>query len=88
MSTITGIEVSVVLFLATCIEGLWLTPGVMGLTLTIHPLTMILILFAGGYFFGIIGLLFITPLYATVKMLVIELYNSKWIKKIFGPIPQ
>ena len=74
-SLIMGLEVSVIMVLATILEGFLVTPQVMGKELYIHPITIILILLIASSLFGIFGLLFATPAYVLCKIFVVQTYH-------------
>ncbi|MEI5993351.1 AI-2E family transporter [Candidatus Enterococcus mansonii] len=59
------------------LDGNLVKPLLMGKSMNIHPLTIILVLIASGSVAGIIGMLICIPVYAVVKILVIN------ISKIF-----
>ncbi|MEM1282498.1 MAG: AI-2E family transporter [Chlamydiota bacterium] len=73
-STIMGVEVLLIMGVAMTLEGFLVTPQVMGRKLTMHPLTVILVLLAAGSLYGIFGMLFATPAYAIVKSFLTHLY--------------
>ncbi|MCB1112809.1 MAG: AI-2E family transporter [Chlamydiales bacterium] len=76
MGMTMGVEVLCIMITAAVLEGLWLTPEILGKSLMIHPLTIILLLLAAGYLYGIVGLIFITPAYALLKVLAIHIYKE------------
>jgi len=57
-------------WLVQLLEGNIISPQVVGRTLHIHPLTIILVLFAGGEMAGVVGMIIAVPLYAVTKVLV------------------
>jgi predicted PurR-regulated permease PerM len=59
-----------------------ISPNILGPRLNIHPLTIILLLIASGSLYGIFGLLLATPVYALVKILVIDLYKSEKLEDL------
>lgn len=52
------------------IENNLISPQVMGRTLDIHPVTVIALILAAGSVTGLVGILFVVPLYAAVKVVV------------------
>lgn len=82
MSTFMGVQVIVIVLCASVLEGFLLSPKVMGESLYIHPLTIIFILMVAALLFGILGLIFVVPAYALVKLSVkyikmtIDVYRS------------
>jgi predicted PurR-regulated permease PerM len=57
------------------IESNIISPQVIGQRLNIHPLTVILLLLAAGTLYGLLGLIFVTPLYALMKVIFGSLYK-------------
>lgn len=70
-------KVTIVLAIAHAVEANLITPNVMAQRLQISPLTVILLLLTCGSLYGIIGLFLATPVYALLKVTVLNL------KKIF-----
>lgn len=63
------------------IEGNILQPNIMGQQLSIHPLTIIIILFVAGDMAGIFGMIFGVPIYAILKVFVLywfERYKTRY----------
>ncbi|MHA6480659.1 AI-2E family transporter [Paenibacillus sp. strain BS8-2] len=52
------------------IENNLISPQVMGRTLDIHPVTVIVLILAAGSVTGLVGVLFVVPLYAAAKVVV------------------
>lgn len=74
-SPLMGVEVLVICGIAAILEGFLITPQVLGKALYIHPLTIILVLLSGGLLYGILGLLFATPIYVMLKIFCIRTYE-------------
>lgn len=68
MSFSFGLEVFVIMSIASTIEGTLLAPKILGSALYIHPLTVILVLWIAGLLFGVFGLVIATPVYALLKI--------------------
>ena len=64
------IWVCVVTLIAQQLEGNVITPNVMGKSLSIHPLTIIVVILAAGDLGGFTLILVAVPLYAVIKTLV------------------
>src|SRR5699024_1099450 len=58
------------------IESNFISPNVMGRVLSLHPLTVITIILAGGSIAGFLGILFAVPFYAVIKTIVIHFYQT------------
>lgn len=52
----------------------------MGHKLEVHPITIIFLLYIGGSFAGIIGMILVTPIYAVGKAIVQNLYRLVRLK--------
>lgn len=76
------IKVLLVFALEQTIEGRFVTPLILGSKLNIHPITILFILLTSGSMFGIGGVLIGIPVYASVKVIVTEIFN--WYKEVSG----
>jgi predicted PurR-regulated permease PerM len=56
-----GILMLIVYLAVQQLEGCLLAPRLLGDRMGLHPLTMVLVLLIGGYFFGALGLIFAVP---------------------------
>lgn len=57
------------------VESNLISPNVMGHKLEVHPVTIIFLLYIGGSFAGIIGMILVIPVYAVGKAIVENLYR-------------
>ncbi|WP_033542475.1 AI-2E family transporter [Planococcus sp. CAU13] len=57
------------------IESNLISPNVMGHKLEVHPVTILFLLYIGGSFGGIIGMILVIPVYAVGKALVQNIYR-------------
>ena len=64
----------VVILAAQQIQDNLVAPYIFGKQLDIHPLTTIILVFAGGDLFGIVGIIVIIPVYMVVKIVVTRIY--------------
>lgn len=69
------IKVLCVHLIEQVIEGHVLDPIVIGSQMAIHPLTIIFVLLTAGKLFGILGVILGIPGYATIKVIVVHIYN-------------
>ncbi|MEO3947087.1 AI-2E family transporter [Gorillibacterium sp. CAU 1737] len=67
--------VALVNWIVQLLEGNVISPQVVGRTLHMHPLTIILVLLAGGEVAGVIGLILAVPFYAAGKVVVQHLFR-------------
>lgn len=74
-SPIMFIKVIIVLTLEQTIEGRIISPQVLGSSMEIHPVTILLVLLAGGKVFGLAGVILAVPGYAVLKVLFDELFS-------------
>lgn len=70
-----ALKVVAVMYCAHLIEGNFLTPRIMSERLKIHPLTIIFLLLAAGSLYGLPGLILVTPTYAILKVIILNLYK-------------
>jgi len=75
ISVMMAVKVIVVMFAAHFLEANVISPRLMSRRLKIHPLTIILLLLAGGSLFGLLGLLLATPTYAILKVVLWNTYK-------------
>lgn len=57
------------------VEGKFITPNIMGKSLSIHPITIIFVLLTFGSLFGVAGVILGIPGYALLKVLVTHLFS-------------
>ena len=74
------IKVIVVHLIEQLIESRVLQPIVIGSQLSIHPLTIIFVILTAGKLFGIVGVILGIPGYATLKVILIHLYQ--WYRTV------
>ncbi len=73
------ILVAVVTVVVQQIDGNFIFPNVIGRSLSIHPLTIIIILLVAGNIAGLLGMILGVPLYAIVKVIVEFIYHVSHI---------
>lgn len=73
VSPLVGLFAIVIAFISQEIDGMLLQPLIMGKTMKLHPVTIMIGLLVFGYFFGIIGMIFATPVIACCKVIIIFL---------------
>lgn len=71
----TAIIVIVAFIFDTLLDH-WLTPKIMGQALEVHPVAIMFTALIGGQLFGIIGLVFAAPFFATVKLFITYIFNK------------
>ncbi|RSK25833.1 AI-2E family transporter [Bacillus sp. HMF5848] len=68
------IGILILLIIVQQLEGNFISPLIIGTKLSIHPLTVILLLLSAGVIYGFIGILLAVPVYSVLKVIVKNLY--------------
>lgn len=76
-SPLTGLLTLIFIIITQGLESNFLQPVVIGKQMDLHPVTIVLSLLIFGYFFGIIGMVFATPIIAVLKTFYLFL-DSKY----------
>lgn len=76
------VKVLIIFMIEQTIEGRFVSPLVLGSKLSIHPVTIMFILLTAGSMFGVWGVFLAIPIYASVKVVVKEIFD--WYKVISG----
>lgn len=76
------VKVAVVFTIEQTIEGRFVTPLVLGSKLNIHPITIMFILLTGGSMLGVWGVFLAIPVYASIKVVVKEVFS--WYRAVSG----
>lgn len=75
----------VITLLAQQMEGNIFTPKIMGAHVGLHPVYIIIVLWLGGFFFGVLGMLFAVPMALILKIIFKNIYisivSSDWSEK-------
>ncbi len=69
------VKVLIIFTIEQTIEGRFVTPLVLGNKLSIHPITIMFLLLTAGAMFGVWGVFLVIPIYASVKVVVKELFD-------------
>ena len=77
ISPATGIFTLLAVVIAQFLESYFLNPIVMSKTMKLHPVTIMIGLLVFGYLFGILGMIFATPIMASIKIIA-SYYNEKY----------
>lgn len=77
VSPVVGILVIVIAFVVQQIDGLVLQPVIMSRAVKLHPVTIMIGLLVFGYLFGILGMIFATPVISSIKVIV-NYFNEKY----------
>lgn len=77
VSPLTGILAGVVAFAIQQVDGMILQPLIMSKTMKLHPVTIMIGLLVFGYLFDILGMIFATPIMASIKIIA-SYYNEKY----------
>ena len=64
------------------IDGQIVMPKILGHVIKLHPLVILTVIFVGGYFYGIIGMMTAVPLTAMLQIVLTKLwYFNSFYKK-------
>lgn len=74
------VKVLIVIVIEQTLEGRFISPLVLGKQMSIHPITILFVLLTSGQIFGIWGVLLAIPFYATIKVIVVHIYE--WYREI------
>ncbi|GLC89104.1 AI-2E family transporter [Lysinibacillus piscis] len=69
------VKLAVVWTIVQLVEGKFISPQIMGKSLSIHPITIIFVLLTAGSLFGVPGVVLGIPGYAILKVLVTHLFT-------------
>ncbi len=73
--------VIIIVVIAQQVEGNLISPYIYGKTISIHPLTTIILLLVAGDFAGILGMILAIPVYMMIKILIIRVYQLFFARK-------
>ncbi|MEF2967192.1 AI-2E family transporter [Paenibacillus sp. M1] len=76
------IWVIIIVVIAQQVEGNLVSPYIYGKTINIHPLTTIVLLLIAGDFGGILGMILAIPVYMTLKIIVVRIYQIFLSEKV------
>ncbi|HFI0234835.1 TPA: AI-2E family transporter [Streptococcus suis] len=76
------IKVLIVFMVEQTIEGRFVTPLIIGSSLSIHPITILFVLLTAGQMYGVFGVLLGIPIYASIKVVVKAIFE--WYKAYSG----
>ncbi|MGM0125315.1 permease [Enterococcus sp. AZ194] len=74
------VKVLVLFVIEQTIEGRFISPLVLGSQLSIHPVTILLVLLTSGKLFGIVGVMLGIPVYAAAKVIITHIFE--WYKDV------
>lgn len=72
---ILGLWVLIAIIIIQQVESNLISPNIMGKKLSVHPVTIIFLLYIGGNLAGLIGMILVIPTYAVGKAVVQNLYR-------------
>lgn len=70
------VQLIIVWMIVQFIDGNFVEPNVMGKQLSIHPLTIIVVLLVMGDLMGLFGLIFGVPIYAILKVITVHFFQQ------------
>lgn len=74
------IQVLIVFVIEQTIEGRLISPLVLGNELSIHPVTILLVLLTSGKLFGLVGVILGIPVYAAAKVVITHVFE--WYTRV------
>ena len=86
------IQVLIVFVIEQTIQGRLISPLVLGNELSIHPVTILLVLLTSGKLFGLVGVILGIPVYAAAKVVITHVFE--WYTRVSSlyeeeePIPE
>lgn len=83
-SPLMALLVIIVVLVVQQFESSFISPQIMGRKLSIHPLTIVLLLLVASKFAGFLGLLLAVPTYAVGKVIVSHTYRSFDCEVVLG----
>lgn len=76
------VKVLSVFMIEQTIEGRFVTPLIIGSSLSIHPITILFVLLTSGQMYGVLGVLLGIPIYASIKVVLKAIFE--WYKQYSG----
>lgn len=76
------VKVLIVFMIEQTIEGRFVTPLIIGSSLSIHPITILFVLLTSGQMYGVLGVLLGIPIYASIKVVLKAIFE--WYKQYSG----
>lgn len=73
------VKVLIAFMIEQTIEGRFVTPLIIGSSLSIHPITILVVLLTSGQMFGVLGVLLGIPVYASIKVVFKAIFE--WYKQ-------
>ena len=71
-SPMQALFVFVLFLVVQQLESNWIAPKVMEKTMGIHPVTIVVLIIVGGTLYGIVGMIFVVPLYSILRILCVR----------------
>jgi predicted PurR-regulated permease PerM len=88
-SPVMLVKMIVVWTVVQLIEGKFISPQIMGKSLSVHPITIIFVILTAGNLFGVIGIVLAVPGYAVLKVIVTHLFQwFKYRSRMYEPEEQ
>lgn len=83
ISPALALKVTITYLIIQLLDGQIIMPKLMGHVINLHPLVILTVIFIGGYFFGIIGMMTAVPVTAMLQIILNKLwyFNSHYNKK-------
>ncbi|OIJ20764.1 AI-2E family transporter [Anaerobacillus alkalidiazotrophicus] len=79
-SPMMALFVLIIVIVIQQIESVFVQPQVIGRRMSIHPVTVMILVLVAGRFIGIVGMILVIPIYAIGKVIVTHLYGLWKVK--------
>lgn len=80
--TLVILKILIIMAIVQQVQGNLISPLIMGKRMDIHPITYIVLFLVSASLYGFIGILIAIPLYAVLKVTIINLYRIYRLRKI------
>lgn len=80
-SPLQALLVLIIVVVIQQIESIFVQPQIIGKKMSIHPVTVLILVLVAGRFIGIVGMVLVIPTYAISKVFVTHLYRLWKLKK-------
>lgn len=80
-SPMQAILVLIIVVVIQQIESIFVQPQIIGKRMSIHPVTVMILVLVAGRFIGVVGMILVIPTYAVAKVIATHLYSLWKVRK-------
>ncbi|MGY3715940.1 AI-2E family transporter [Sutcliffiella cohnii] len=80
-SPMQAILVLIIVVVIQQIESIFVQPQIIGKRMSIHPVTVMILVLVAGRFIGVVGMILVIPTYAVAKVIATHLYRLWKVRK-------